>query len=48
MKYVIYGIVAAALMYGTMTLGSKVNQSAEGVKNTMEQRNAVLEELLKQ
>lgn len=48
MKYVIYGIVAAALLVATMALGSKVNQSAEGVKNTMEQRNAVLEELLKQ
>jgi archaellum component FlaG (FlaF/FlaG flagellin family) len=48
MKYVIYGMVAAALMYGTMTLGSMVHQSAEGVKKTIEQRNAVLEELLKQ
>lgn len=48
MKYVIYGIVAAALLAGTMTLGSMVKQSAEGVKKTIEQRNAVLEELLQQ
>ena len=48
MKYVIYGMVAAAILAGTMALGNMVKQSAEGVKKTIEQRNAVLEELPKQ